>query len=93
MSIDNVVIISVQMRHSFLLRETQWLRRFVHAHWVNDVDFNINNHLCDFDRLSISSTLVGILPLHSSFLQSYLRTAISNYGVALGRSPGSGLRS
>nr|GEU77758.1 hypothetical protein [Tanacetum cinerariifolium] len=38
-----------------------------------------------YDSCSASSILVGIIPLsHSS--PSYLRTAISNYGVSLGRS-------
>nr|GEX07729.1 RNA-directed DNA polymerase, eukaryota [Tanacetum cinerariifolium] len=48
-------------------------------------DETIRNYMPDYLVGSVSSILVGILPLSVSS-PSYLRTAISNYGVSLGRS-------
>nr|GEW40580.1 hypothetical protein [Tanacetum cinerariifolium] len=50
---------------------------------IEDIDKDAEVTLVDETQDSVSSILVGILPLlHSSPL--YLRTAISNYGVSLG---------
>ncbi|GKA84204.1 hypothetical protein Tco_0805799 [Tanacetum coccineum] len=60
-------------------------------HWVHDVVFNVSNQLViltAYVLTRVSSILVGIIPIYIH-LQSYLRTAISNFGLSLGRSSGS----
>ncbi|GJW32706.1 hypothetical protein Tco_0052738 [Tanacetum coccineum] len=61
-------------------------------HWVYDVVFNVSNQLViltAYVLTRVNSILVGIIPIYIH-LQSYLRTAISNFGLSLGRSSGSG---
>ncbi|GJW73139.1 hypothetical protein Tco_0132509 [Tanacetum coccineum] len=61
----------------------------IHKDDLEVMDLRWKLSLLSMRAKSVSSILVGIIPIYIH-LQSYLRTAISNFGLSLGRSSGSG---